>query len=255
MFMLTSLRRLRVAQLFTMLVLGGLAAAPAGLKAQPVLVYDTLTGATLTATGSTPRTFMGNAINLAVPSGWADLEITNLTVYLYSAAAANYTDIQVNVQFWNTASLANSGSTPAFSSAAGSLLTWDEGANNLVAGVYYSINVTLATPLLLTGSGPYGITISYQGDTGSGLAPNTNLTSLLRTTSAFTTGSPALIGYYRNAAGETNYNFIGSDAKTLATNSSIALKIYAEPVPEPGTFALMGGLLTVGAVLALRRKR
>ena len=133
----------------------------------------------------------------------------------------SYNDVVARIQFWNTY---NGNSTPVFSNAAGGLVTVDLGPITTAANNIYTINVTLNTPITLLG-GPgtnWGFAQNFQGNTGSGLADTTDLTSLITSNTAgtyaagqITTGTSPVFGYYRNAGGETDFNFASTDARSL----------------------------------------
>src|SRR5437879_4230321 len=81
-----------------------LGAAPMA-PSDPV-VYDSITGATLTATGSTPRTFMGGVGNLA--SNGVSVDVTGADFIMYSATAVAYTNIRARIMFWDNYNGSNS---------------------------------------------------------------------------------------------------------------------------------------------------
>ena len=199
-----------------------------------VLLFDSFTGATLTTTGSTPRNFIGFPMTLGAAAGTSNINVMSGTAYMSSQAAVNYTNIRLNVTFWATASGATSGATPAFSNSLGTY-TYDFGALNAAANIYYPYAFTLPAGVTLpTQTG--GITLNWQGDTGAGPVTTDNLTSLLRYGSALTTGSLTLgtagtNGYYRNAASETNGNFLGSSFRAFGgvTNQGLALRLSGAP--------------------------
>jgi hypothetical protein len=219
----------------------GIASAQANL-----LIFDSFTGATsVSFTGSTPRTYMGMRFDLDDPG--VDLDIVAADFYMVSATTANYTNIELNVAFWDTY---NGAATPVFSDGSG-IQTFNLGSLNAVANNYYTLSVIFSTPIHLTGLTSRGIGVNYRGDTGGGLAVTTNLTSLLRfgTNPIAVGASPN--GYYR-AGSRTDLNFLSTDFRTLGGqfNQGLALKLYvadAAAVPEPGTFLLAAGALTLVA--------
>lgn len=237
-----------------------------GASAQTTLL-DTFSNAdSFTISGSTPRTYMGNSFtnnSLAMTTG--SFQITNISIFLASAAAASYNDIVARLQFWNTV---NSAGTPVFSNAAGSLRTFDLGAASLSANAFYQIDLTLAVPIVLTGGAGHnwGFAINYQGDQGSGLMDNTNLTSLITYSSTgdpyaagqITNNTSPNYGYYRNASGRTDFNFASTDSRTLGVASQgIAIIISGNelPIPEPSSALLMlGSLPVLGLGLWMRRR-
>ena len=94
-----------------------------------------------------------------------------------------------------------------------------------MASTIYSIPVTFSTPITFAALADRGFAVSYQGDTGTGLAITDNLTSIIRSsTAAFAVGSSSMNGYYRNASTRTDYNFANTDSRTLGlTNQGIAI--------------------------------
>lgn len=236
-------------------------------QAQTTLL-DTFTNADgLTFTGSMPRTYMGDAFtNNSLPAGTSSFQITSLTIYLVTEAAAEYTDVVARLQFWNTVSTA---STPVFSSAAGSIITIDLGALSATATTFYSFNITLSTPITLTGGSGHnwGFAQNFRGSTTGGTpADDSNLTSLITSNSLggyaagqVTTGTSPAQGYYRNASGRTDLNFATGDSRSLTglNSQGIAIIINGTPVvPEPSTNALLlgaCGLVIVARWMRIRR--
>ena len=199
----------------------------------PVIAFDSFTGASLTSTGSTPRSFMGFPPTMSNAAGASNITITGGSAYLVSNSAATYTNIRLNITFWGTASGATSGTTPAFSNSLGTY-SFDFGARTTAANTYYTYSFTLPSPVILPLQ-TCGVTVNWQGDTGSGLASNDNLTSLIRygavvATGALTLGTAGTNGYYRNASSETDGNFLGSSFRSLGqTNQGLALQLIGAP--------------------------
>ena len=78
-----------------------------------------------------------------------------------------------------------------------------------------------------------------------------HLTSLIGYGTTPTVGSQVFSGYYRNAASESDGNFISS-LRTLGNpNESLALRVYGNVVPEPTSLALIG----LGSALLIFRRR
>ncbi len=229
-------------------------------------VLDTFSIATnFTFSGTEPRTYMGDAFtNNSLPAGTTSFQITSLTIYLGSVAAANYNNIVDRIQFYNTVTPT---AANVFSNPAGPLLTINLGPLVAAANSFYTFNVTLATPITLIGGAGtnWGFVQNFQGDTGTGLADNTNLTSLITynvnggyAAGQITTGTAPNQGYYRNASGRTDFNFASTDSRTLGQNSQgIGIIIRGNAVvPEPSTtalFVLSGAGLAFAAVRARRR--
>ncbi|WP_257387341.1 hypothetical protein [Tahibacter caeni] len=183
--------------------------APRGVD--PV-VYDA-TGASLTITTGTPRTYIGGVANIA--GAGPQVDITSLDLSLASAAAVTYTNIRARVQFWDVYTAAG---TPVFSSPAGTPIEIDLGPQTLTANNVYTVTVNLAAPLRLNSLTGKGFGVNFQGDTGAGLVDDTNLTTALTYGSAQpvgTSGVNAGNGFYRNASGRTDFNFASTDLRTF----------------------------------------
>lgn len=162
-----------------------------------------------------PRTFMGQAFTLDEASGTTNIPITKGIGYLTTSASGStsYNNIRLNLTFWGAVSGAVSGATPAFSNKLGTY-SFDTGPMTITAGATYPIPFNLPAPVLLPNK-TGGITFSYQGDTGSGLATSESLFPLIHLQSQPSVGAPAAgtsptFGYYQNISGETDANFLGS---------------------------------------------
>jgi len=196
-----------------------------------VLVFDSLAGAdSYTASSSSPRTFMGIPVNLDAAAG-SNPAISKLTVFLaYTGAAAqDYQSLRVDVQLWNTWS---GGGDPVFSNPVGSLVRADlAGPFSLNPGTLIPITIPLSSPIPLASLTAQGVVISFQGDTGGGLASSDSLTPALRFgANAIAVGSNALAPNYgyRNASGHTDFNFAPTDARTFGQpNEAVLLQLYA----------------------------
>jgi hypothetical protein len=204
------------------------------LSPSPVVVFDSFTGATLTFTSGTPRSFIGIPTTLSAAAGTSNINITSGTAYLVSTAAVSYTNVRLNITFWGAASGATSGTTAAFSNSRGTF-SFDLGALTTAANTFYSVDFTLPSSVVLPGQ-TGGVTCNWQGDTGSGLVSTNNLTSLLRYGSAPATGTLSLgtagtNGFYQNISSETDGNFLGSSFRffTGVANQGLALKLSGSP--------------------------
>lgn len=198
---------------------------------QAPTLFDSFTGATLTTVGTAPHTFMGMPFALAARGGASNIKVRSGTVYLIPTTTASYVNVRANITFWGAASGATSGAGPAFSNALGSY-AFNLGALSAVANQTYPLNFTL--PAAITFPGQIGgVTVNWQGDTGSGLVSTDNLESAIRSGGILTDGSLNLgtantFGYYRNASGEVDGNFTGDDFKTLGAglNQGLALRLF-----------------------------
>jgi hypothetical protein len=230
------------------------------------VVFDNMTpfqtgvsGATVTATSSTPNTFMGAAYTLLPGT----TSITGFDLYPANLAGTTFTGIKATVYVWggvNTGTV--SAASPAFSNLLGSFTVTATGS--FPTGSFFNFEsatpgvtpgITLTTPLALP-STTIGLTFNYQGTTDGVTYTNVNsLTSLITYGAAPTVGTQVGNGYYRNASSETNGNFVSGLRSLGFTNQSLGVRVYGEvsPVPEPATWLTMA--LGVGALLLRRNRR
>ncbi|WP_386070736.1 hypothetical protein ACFJIW_08865 [Tahibacter sp. UC22_41] len=195
-----------------------------------VLVFDSFTGATnYLAENRSPRTFIGMPLNLSGAVGTTPA-ISRIVVYLaYTGATAQtYTSLRVRFAMFGSWS---SGSNPVFSDVVSLSQADIPGPITLNPSTTTPINLLIDPPIALTGVNAHGITVNFQGNTGSGLVSTDNLTSLLRsgTNPVGVGANPMPSGYgYRNLIGQTNYNFAPSHASSFAlANEAMALQLYA----------------------------
>lgn len=201
------------------------------VRGNEVLVFDSYTDAeSYTTTSGTPRTYMGMPIDLASVAG-NNPSITKITAYLaYTGTAAQtYNSLRVRIQLWDTWTETG---TPVFSTAAGATIEADiAGPVTLNPNSFTPVDVPLPSPIPLTGLTGHGFTVNYQGDTGSGLAANNNLTSLLRYGAnpvAVGTNAMADTYGYRNASNRTDFNFLSSDARSFGeVNEATVIQLYS----------------------------
>lgn len=177
------------------------------------VVYDSATGAQFTTTTGTPRAYIGGVANIA--GAGPQVDITSIDVFLAATTGATYTNIRARIQLWDTHSGAAS---PVYSAAAGAVITADTGPVTTVTNNVNMLTITLPTPLRLNSLANKGFTVNFQSDTGSGLADDVNLTVPLAINGAMAVGTSGLNagnGFYRNASGRTDFNFIPTDLRTF----------------------------------------
>ncbi len=248
------------------IVLAGSVAAVAltAGSARGALLFDDIsaaesgvTGASITATSSTPNTYLGDGYVLATGAK----DITGFDLFPYNNTGTNYTGLSLTVYVWGTINTGTvSATAPAFSNLLGTYTATSTGTFN--TGSYYSFQtgspgatpaITLGTPLQLT-SNTVGLTFAYQGTTdGVTFANANNLTSIISYGVAPTVGSEVFNGYYRNANSETNGNFTSATRTLGVTFQSAAVRVYGDvsAVPEPAS----AGLLAAAGVGVLARRR
>jgi len=242
-----------------MLAVAGLAlAGPTGKSAQAdTIAWDSMTGVTNTFLfpGSPGRSFVGQALSL---DSSAPLTLTGFDTILLSGAAQTGL-LRLNVYVWG-------GFSPSASPVFSNLLYAESfsftSASTLNANALYPLQSSTAgvpffaftTPVALPASSPVGITLNWQINTGAGFVNTDTLTTAVRGSVPLAVGtnlngtSPNF-GFFRNASGQTNGNFLPTDVRTIGANSAISLRLYT--VPTPGAAALLG----LGGLLASRRRR
>lgn len=243
-----------------MLAVAGLAlAGPTGTSAQAdTIAWDSITGVTNTFffPGSPGRSFVGQALSLDAS---APLTLTGFDTVLLSGAAQTGL-LRLNVSVWG-------GFSPTTSPVFSNLLyteSFNFSSTSLALNGIYVLQsatagvprFTFTTPVALPASSPVGITLNWQIDTGTGagFVNSDALTTAVRATVPLAVGtnlngiSPNF-GFFRNASGQTDGNFLPSDGRTVGANSAISLRLYT--VPTPGAAALLG----LGGLLASRRRR
>ncbi|MBS0661493.1 MAG: PEP-CTERM sorting domain-containing protein [Verrucomicrobia bacterium] len=239
-----------------------LIASASSSSAQTSVIYGGITGATPTFTGSTPRTYMGQAFNVADPG--VAVAITQLRITMVAGVALNYADSQLRIQFWDTFNPAATGTALAFSNPVGSTLIFDTGAVNTTGATAITFTLNFATPIMLTGLTNHGIVVNWQSDAaGTGtFIDDTNLTAALRTGAGATAPPPLTAGsnanpagttYFRNASGLTTMNLQANDARNIANVSGLMFELTAVSVPEPSTYALLG-VAGLAALVRFRRR-
>ena len=186
-----------------------------------------------------------------------------MTIVLVAGAAVTYANTKINVEFWDIYDPSGA-SGSVFSNALG-VNAFTTGALTTTGAAALSFTLTFATPVALTGLVNHGLAVNWQSDAaGTGTFVNdTLLTEGLRTTGSANIAPGANVtpssGYYRNASGATNFNFLTSDARTLTgvTNGGLVFTLTSvSAVPEPASVAMwLAGLAAIGGFGAARAKR
>ena len=207
--------------------------------------YDGLTGAAVSFTASTPRTFMGQGFSVA--NVVTNPQITRMRLVLVSGGAVNYQNTRIRLQFWDTY---NSASSPVFSNPAGEVQTFTTGPITAASPTAFTFTLDFASAIPLTGLTGHGFSVNWQGDpTGNGtFTDDTLLTAGLRSAGSANivigTNLNPSSGYYRNAGGETNFNFLSSSSRSLSgiTNGGLVFDLTVVEAKLPTTITLVSSL-------------
>ena len=252
--------RTRNLLLIAVLCLGTTMASNAALLFDNMSNFEnSVPGASVASTASTPNTFMGGAYNLL--SGASS--ITGFDIYPVNVSGSNYNALKINIFVWGTVNTSGTvnATTPAFGNLLGTYSFTSAGSFN--TGFFFpyegspnGVNpgITLGSPLSIPNT-LIGLTFNYQGSTDGGLTFNNanSLTSLISYGTAPTVGSLQFSGYYRNAASEVNGNFVSSLRTLGNSNEGLGVRIYGNVVPEPSSMAVAG--LGIGMLIIRRRNR
>jgi hypothetical protein len=239
-------------------------ALPAPSGAASGVVFDNMstyesgnTNAGISATSSTPNTFMGSAYTLTAGT----YDITGFDIFPVNLSGTAYVGLKISIFVWGSVNMgAVNATTPAFGNLLNSYTFTSSGSFN--NGFYFPFEgspvgsgpgISLGSPLAIP-STTVGITFNFQGTTDGTTYNNVNsLTSLISYGVPPTVGSEVFNGYYRNANSEVNGNFTSSLRSLGFQDQSLALRVFGDfIVPEPTALSLLG----LGAgLLAFRRRR
>jgi hypothetical protein len=226
------------------------------------LVFDNMSifesgsaSAGVTATSSTPNTWMGDAYNLA---GGATA-ITGFDIYPVNLSGTAFNALKITIDVWGSVNLGTvNATTPAFGNLLGSYVFTSSGTFN--SGFYYNfegspngVNPGVTISPLSIPSTQIGLSFNYMGSTDGGVTffSTNSLTSLISYSNAVSVGSEVFNGYYRNANSEANGNFTSSLRSLGLQGQSLAVRIYSVPEPTTVAFAVIGS----AALLVFRRRK
>ena len=196
-----------------------------------VLVLDTYSGLGAGTPASTPRTYMGFPFDLDDAAG-SNPQITQINFYILHAGTTTqtYQALEIHFRLWDDWSETGN---PVFSNALTPpvAIVPVAGPITLVPNAVVTVMVAMPTPVPVSGLGPHGFAVHYEGDTGSGMASTENLTALIRYRGdpIAVGGNPMSVGYgYRDASGRADLNFADSDGMTVNyPNEALAVEMYA----------------------------
>lgn len=224
------------------------------------VVFDNLSnaenavpGAHITATSSTPNTYMGEGYTLAAGTS----RITGFDLVAVNVSQTTFSALKFDVSIWDTLNMGTvSAGAPAFSNLLGNY-TFGSAAGNYGPGSYFVFDFTLPNAISLSDQ-TIGMSFNIKGSTdGVNFANVNGLTSGISYGTPASVGANVFNGYYRNANSETNGNFISGVRSLGLSNQSLAVRIHgdlasATEVPEPASYLIVGlGL----AALALARRK
>jgi hypothetical protein len=144
-----------------------------------VVLLDTFNGRTVSFTGSTPRTYMGDGFtNSTLTPGTTYVSLRSYTFYMVAAVVANYTDIHARLALWDNYNAASATTVFANNNA---FFDVDLGPVNITAApVFFAVTVTALPPFPFFNGGPsspWGYSQNFQGSTtGGAVADDNNLT-------------------------------------------------------------------------------
>ena len=231
-----------------------------------VVIFDGISDVTVNNVASPPNSFMGEAVNLDAAGFSAALNsISSFDVGLGNVTGTAITARPVRLNMWLYQTYTpSSTATPVFSNQIGTpgspSFVFDFPSITLNTGSLILTTLTLGTPVVLTPTSgtTIGIALNWQVDNGAGFVSLNGLTTPVHANVAPTVGSNATgaaptFGYYRNAASESDGNFLGTSARNIGNDSNLLLRINApNPVPEPAATALG---VVFGLTLLNRRRR
>jgi hypothetical protein len=227
-----SVVRLWVALLVAASCLSQIPAAQGAVVFDNISNYEnTMAGAAIASTSSTPNTFMGDGYNLIA----GVTSINGFDIFPVNLSGTDFDSLKITIYVWGSVNLGVVGtSTPAFGNLLATYTLTASGG--FPTGFYFpfeaapagsSPGITLTSPLAVP-SALIGITFSYQGSTDGGTTFNNanHLTSLISYGTPASVGTLEFNGYYRNAASEVNGNFTSALRSLGQSSQSLALRVF-----------------------------
>ena len=252
-------------------------------------VYDSITNTTAPggfgATGTNPRTFIGDVFNLSNSlASPVSIQAVDLG-FAYRGASTTFSSLTVNLRFYNdSVAVAN---TPILANPATGIISVDVrqqivDVQNLANGTNFSADsfvfapgdyiyqLVLPTAFSFSDINTNGIAVNYAGVAATPGVGGNDLTSVLRTGNAIVIGSRGLDsggnggGFLRDTTSRADFNFNQGDLRnvTLAgsnQNTGLAMRLYSSVAIVPETSGLnllaLGGLVTSVSAIMRRRKK
>lgn len=230
-------------------LLSGVAALCGASASSGAVVYSQLSGAGLTTSTTTPPTVLED-VNFAATTVQPQ-ELTAMTFGYGVLPATTAQTGAVFVDFYDTVNTASTGSVLSnyLGGFAGTLnITANAGATTALRASAFSNLNTLSTPIFFTDNS-IGVVLTFTDSTGG--AYSTVLTPLTSVPGTPTVGT-STTGVYRDTNGDGDFQ--ATEFNAVLGNSYLSLTTVSA-VPEPTTFALIGGLGAAGLLAACRRGR
>ena len=238
-------------------------------SSRAVVLYDGISDVTAVGVGNNAgNTFMGEGLALDVGSFSAALnQISSFEVAIANVSgAAISAPVRLNMWLYQTFDPSSIAPAQVFSNQLGTpgspTFTFDFANISLANNTYGTTTLTLGAPVTITPTSgtAMGIALNWQMDQGAGFVNVPGVTTLVRggagqpppTVGTNLTGTAPIFGYFRNASGEVNGNFLSTSVRQIGDNSGLFMRINGpDPIPEPAPAVLS---IFFGLTL-LRRRR